>query len=309
MKILVTGGAGFIGSQVVDKYIEEGHTVIVIDSLVTGHKKNLHPKATFYKCDITSPTVREIFQKEKPDIVNHHAAQMNVRKSIEEPMYDAQTNILGLINVLSCAAEVKVKKFIFISSGGAMYGDAPILPTPEETPPIPLSPYGLAKQIGEQYVQLYHRLYGMPYIILRYANVYGPRQNPEGEAGVVAIFIDNMLKGKKVTIFGEGNQTRDYVYVADIVTANSKAITRGENKTLNLGTGKEMSVVELYSIIQEVLSINEKPAFAEKRQGEVFRGALQCAAAENILGWKPTIDVKEGIEKTVEWFKEQRGSQ
>ena len=308
MKILVTGGAGFIGSQVVDKYIEEGHTVIVVDSLVTGHEKNIHPKATFYKCDISSPELRVIFEKEKPDVVNHHAAQMNVRKSIEDPVYDAQTNVLGLINVLSCAVEAKVKKFIFISSGGAMYGDAPVLPTPEETHPTPLSPYGLAKHVGEQYVQLFHRLYEMPYVILRYANVYGPRQNPQGEAGVIAIFIDNMLNGKKAIIFGDGEQTRDYVYVTDIVAANSKALTAGENKILNLGTGKEVSVLELHTIVQEVLTTNEKPQFAEKRNGEVFRGALQCSAAENVLSWKATIDLKEGVQKTAQWFKEQRGT-
>lgn len=309
MKILVTGGAGFIGSHVVDKYIEEGHTVIVVDSLVTGYEKNLHPKAMFYKCDITSSKLKDIFEKEKPDIVNHHAAQMNVRKSIEEPMYDAKTNVLGLINVLSCAAETKVKKFIFISSGGAMYGNAPVLPTPEETHPTPLSPYGLAKYIGEQYVQLYHRLYGIPYVILRYANVYGPRQNPQGEAGVIAIFIDHIFKGKKATIYGDGEQTRDYVYVGDIVVANSKAITTGNNKILNIGTGKEMSVVELHAIVQNVLRVNETPTFAQKRHGEVFRSALHCAAAAEILGWKSTVDIKEGIQKTVQWFKEQRGVQ
>lgn len=309
MKILVTGGAGFIGSHVVNKYREEGHTVIVVDSLVTGQEKNIHPKATFYNCDITSPKLLEIFQKEKPDVVNHHAAQMNVRLSIEEPMYDAQTNVIGLINVLSCAVETKVKRFIFISSGGAMYGDAPILPTPEETHPTPLSPYGLAKYIGEQYVQLYHRLYGIPYVILRYANVYGPRQNPQGEAGVIAIFIDNMLSGKNATIFGDGKQTRDYVYVADVVTANSKALISGDNCILNLGTGKEIAVVELHSIIQEILLVSEKPEFAEKRHGEVFRSALNCTAAKNILGWKATVDLREGVQKTVQWFKEQRGTQ
>ena len=190
-----------------------------------------------------------------------------------------------------------------------MYGDAPVLPTPEETPSTPLSPYGLAKHIGEQYVQLFHRLYGMPYVILRYANVYGPRQNPQGEAGVIAIFIDNMLNGKKATIFGDGQQTRDYVYVADIVAANSKALTAGENKILNLGTGKEVSVLELHTIVQEVLTTNEDPIFAEKKQGEVFRGALHCSTAENILGWKATVNLKEGIQKTAQWFKEQRGTQ
>lgn len=307
MKILITGGAGFIGSQVVDRYISEGHEVVIVDSLVTGQERNINPKATFYKCDVTSIELKEIFQKEKPDVVNHHAAQMNVRRSIEEPVYDTHTNVIGLINVLSCSAEAKVKRFIFISSGGAVYGDAPVLPTSEQTQPVPLSPYGMAKYVGEQYVQLYHRLYGLSYVILRYANVYGPRQNPDGEAGVIAIFINNMMQGKKAVIFGDGQQTRDYVYVADVVTANSHALVAGDNSIINLGTGKEASVLEIHNLLQEVLEKNEKPVFAEKREGEVSRGALHCHAAKNALGWEATVNLKEGILKTVQWFKEQQG--
>ena len=307
MKILITGGAGFIGSHVVDKYIEEGHTVIVIDNLSTGDAKNINPNATFYNCDITSKELLTIFEKEKPEVINHHAAQMNVRKSIENPMYDAQVNVLGLLNVLSCAAKTKVKRFIFISSGGAIYGDAPTIPTHEETIPRPLSPYGLAKHTGERYVQLAAQEHGFTYIILRYGNVYGPRQNPQGEAGVIAIFIESMLNKRKTIVFGDGKQTRDYVYVADVVAANSRALTLETSGVFNLGTETEASVLEVHNIVQEILSITEKPEFAEKRAGEVFRGALNCRAAESALSWTAAIPLKQGIEKTVQWFKEQRG--
>lgn len=307
MKILVTGGAGFIGSHVVDKYVEEGHDVVVIDNLATGEEKNINPKARFYNSDITSPELLTIFEKEKPEVVNHHAAQMNVRRSIENPMYDAQINILGLLNVLSCAAKTKVKRFIFISSGGAIYGDAPTIPTHEEIMPTPLSPYGLAKHTGERYVQLAAQEHGFTYIILRYGNVYGPRQNPKGEAGVIAIFIESMLSRRKTIVFGNGKQTRDYVYVADIVTANSRALTVETSGIFNLGTETEASVLEIHAMLQEILSITENPDFAEKRVGEVFRGALNCSAAQSALDWKATISLKEGITKTVQWFKEQRG--
>ncbi len=307
MKILVTGGAGFIGSHVVDKYVEEGHDVVVIDNLATGEKKNINQKATFYNCDITVKELLTIFEKEKPDVINHHAAQMNVRKSIEDPMYDAQVNILGLLNVLSCAAKTKVKRFIFISSGGAIYGDAPTIPTPEGIMPMPLSPYGLAKHAGERYVQLTAQEHGFMYSILRYGNVYGPRQNPEGEAGVIAIFINNMMKEQTVTVFGNGEQTRDYVYVADIVAANSRALTVEGSGIFNLGTETEASVLEIHSILKEIFSTTKEPVFAEKRTGEVFRSALNCSAAQSALGWKATISLKEGIAKTVQWFKEQKG--
>lgn len=307
MKILVTGGAGFIGSHVVDKYVEEGHDVVVIDNLATGDKKNINPKAIFYNCDITSSELLTIFEKEKPDVVNHHAAQMNVRRSIEDPMYDAQVNILGLLNVLSCAAKIKIKRFIFISSGGAIYGDAPIIPTSEETTAMPLSPYGLAKYTGERYVELAAQEHRFMYTILRYANVYGPRQNPKGEAGVIAIFINKMLSGEKTTIFGDGKQTRDYVYVADIVAVNNRALTVEISGIFNIGTEKEVSVLEIHKMLQEILSTTEKPYFTEKRLGEVFRGALSCRAAQSALGWKAAISLKEGIEKTVQWFKEQKG--
>jgi UDP-glucose 4-epimerase len=299
MKILVTGGAGFIGSHVVVRYIKEGHTVVVVDNLTTGNKQNLHSKTLFYDCDIASPQLLEIFKKEKPDVVNHHAAQMNVRHSLEDPLYDAQVNILGTINVLSCCVKMHVKRFLFISSGGAIYGPAPI-PTHETYPPSPLSPYGLSKYVGEQYVQLYSQLYGLSYVILRYANVYGSRQNPKSEAGVIAIFIDKMKRGEEPIIFGDGNQTRDYIYVKDIVQANVLALTKGKNQIINLGTGKETSVNTLFSLLKKEMCFQKKALYGEEIIGEIRAGALDITRAQKILDWQPPYSLESGLHKTVE---------
>ncbi len=299
MKILVTGGAGFIGSHVVDAYINNGHEVVVVDNLSTGQKNNIHPEAKFYSCDISSPELFTIFQNEQPEIVNHHAAQMNVRYSVENPTTDAQINVLGLLNVLNCCIQSKVKKIIFISSGGAMYGDAKIIPTPESAYPEPLSPYGLTKFAGEEYIKLFHRLYELKYSILRYANVYGPRQNPNGEAGVVAIFIDRILQGKQLIIYGDGNQTRDYIYVTDVVQANILCLTAGDICTFNIGTGKETSVLQLLGVLLEIMNTKALPFFHSKRQGEVLRGALDCNAARNLLQWQPSHLLYEGLKKTI----------
>lgn len=299
MKILVTGGAGFIGSHVVDAYIKEGHSVVIIDNLSTGKKNNINQNAKFYSCDINSSELLAVFQKEKPDIVNHHAAQMNVYYSVENPINDAQTNILGLLNVLNCCIKSKVKKIIFISSGGAMYGNAKVIPTSESAYPKPLSPYGLTKFVGEEYVRLYHRLYGLKYSILRYANVYGPRQNPKAEAGVVAIFIEKLLLSQQPIIYGDGNQTRDYVYVADVVDANILCLVKGDNYAYNIGTGKETSVNQLLEILLSIMNKKTIPLFEPPRQGEVAKGALDCTAAEKILGWTPKYSLYEGLQKTV----------
>ncbi|MFA6888980.1 MAG: NAD-dependent epimerase/dehydratase family protein [Candidatus Woesearchaeota archaeon] len=299
MKILVTGGAGFIGSHVVDAYIEQGHTVVVVDSLLTGQKKNINPHAILYTCDITSPDLFAIFEKEKPDIVNHHAAQMNVHYSVEHPINDAHVNILGLLNVLQCCVKTKVKKIIFISSGGAMYGDTKIIPTPESIYPEPLSPYGLAKFVGEEYVKLFHRLYGLQYSILRYANVYGPRQNPKGESGVVSIFIDKLFHNQQLIIYGDGKQTRDYIFVADVVQANVLCLTAGDSYAFNIGTGKEMSVIQLLEVLLIIINKKSLPLFEPSRSGEVARGALDCSLAKKIIHWQPQYSLREGIEKTV----------
>lgn len=301
MKILVTGGAGFIGSHVVDAYITAGHDVVVVDNLSTGRKSNLNKKAVFYDCDITDEKkLLEIFHKEKPEIVNHHAAQMNVRKSVENPLFDAQVNVLGLLNVLSCSTAVGVSRFIFISSGGAIYGEPSLIPTPENVEIKPLSPYGLAKYVGEQYVQLYHRLYGLPFVILRYANVYGPRQNAEGEAGVISIFIDAMKKNQKPVIFGSGKQTRDYIHVADIVSANILALERGENQIFNIGTGKETSVLEIFTNLKNKFSFSDSCVFAPEKKGEVSRSCLDSTLAKKILQWEAQISLPQGLALTLE---------
>jgi UDP-glucose 4-epimerase len=303
MKILVTGGAGFIGSHVVDAYIEAGHEVIVVDNLSTGVKDFIHPKARFYECDITSDELLEIFVSECPDIVNHHAAQMNVRISLEDPSHDARINILGLLNILQCSVASDVKKFIFSSSGGAVYGNASLIPTPENEVLQPVSPYGLAKSFGEKYVQMFHQLHGLEYTILRYANVYGPRQNPLGEAGVITIFITQMLEGKQPHIFGDGTQTRDYIYVADLVSANLLCLEKGSGMVFNLGTEKETSVMELFDALKQQLDFSHNPVHTDPLVGEVSRNALDCTHAKNMLGWEPIIDLQGGMQKTIEWFR------
>ncbi len=308
MKILVTGGAGFIGSHVVDAYITAGHEVVVVDNLSGSTKDFINPNARFYYCDITSPQLKEIFEKERPDIVNHHAAQMNVRVSIADPLQDAHVNILGLLNVLRCSVEVDVKKFIFISSGGAVYGENSCIPIMENASSQPLSPYGLAKYTGEQYVALFHKLHGLCYTVLRYGNVYGPRQNSYGEAGVIAIFISRMLHNEQLTIFGDGAQTRDYVYIADIVAANLLCLEKGHYNVFNLGTGKETSVKALFGILQEQLHYTKKPSFANLSAGEIFRNALDCTFAGEMLDWKAKYDLVLGIKETVLWFRKQNGA-
>lgn len=299
MKILVTGGAGFIGSHVADRYIAEGHNVVIVDNLIIGSHANIHPSAKFYNCDICSAELEEVFEKEKPDIVNHHAAQVNLRRSLNEPILDAKINVLGLLNVLSCSIKHNIKKFIFISSGGAIYGDATEIPTPEQAPAMPLSPYGLTKYIGERYVQLYAQLYGLEYTILRYANVYGPRQDSKGEAGVIAIFIDKMLNGEQPAIFGDGEQTRDYIFIADVVLANLLALKKGNNETFNIGTGKQTSVNTIFSLLQKETGFNKNAVNTPAISGEVREGALDFSKAKKILGWMPNISLAHGLYITV----------
>ncbi len=299
MKILVTGGAGFIGSHVVDAYCKAGHDVIVVDNFETGIKGNIHPKARLYSCNVMSNELKMIFQKERPDVVNHHAAQVNVRRSVEDPVYDAKTNVIGIVNVLACSLDAKVQRFIFISSGGAIYGNASV-PTLESYTPKPLSPYGLSKYTGEKYVEMCNSLYGLPFIILRYANVYGPRQNPKGEAGVIAIFINNMQKNQEPVIFGDGEQTRDYIHVMDVVEANLLALTRGENTCFNIGTGKQTSVNTIFSLLQTEMNFTKKAQYGEKIVGEVQHGALDINRAKKLLGWEPKIVLKQGLHMTVE---------
>jgi UDP-glucose 4-epimerase len=303
MKIAVTGGAGFIGSHVVDRYIEAGHEVIVIDNLSTGKKENINPRARFYHSDIRDEGIEAIFRKERPEIVNHHAAQMDVRKSTEDPLFDAEVNILGTINLLENAVRFGVKRFIFASSGGAIYGEQTEFPAGEDHLNLPLSPYGVSKLAGEKYLHYYSETFGLKYISLRYSNVYGPKQNPDGEAGVVAIFIGRLLKGKEPVVNGDGEQTRDYVYVDDVVEANIRA-TLGEAEGLfNIGTGIETSVNILLNRLIDIAKVNIRGINGPPRKGEQRRSVLGCEKAVRILGWEPKTTLEEGLHRTVLYFR------
>lgn len=306
MNILVTGGAGFIASHVADKYIELGHNVVIIDNLSSGKKENLNPKAIFYKMDIQDRNVEEIFKKHRFDAVNHHAAQMDVRKSVEDPIFDARTNVIGLLNILQNSVKHGVKKIIFISSGGVVYGDPERLPPKETYPFAPESPYGVTKTIGEYYLRYYAKIFNMKFTALRYSNVYGPRQNPEGEAGVVAIFSQQMLNGAKCSIYGDGEQTRDYVSVFDVARANTACLDKGDNESINIGTGRETSVNQLFELLSKITGYNQKPAFLPQRKGELARNFLDVEKANKILGWVPEMTLEEGLKKTVDWIRSLR---
>src|SRR3990172_499833 len=253
MNILVTGGAGFIGSHVVDLYLEHGHRVVVVDDLSTGHRRNLNPRATFYEADIRGPLIGSIFEMEGPEIVNHHAAQMDVRRSVAEPVFDADVNILGSLNLLECARRSGVQRFVYISSGGAVYGEPEYLPCDEAHPVNPICQYGASKHTVEHYLYMYHEIYGLDYVVLRYPNVYGPRQDPRGEAGVVAIFTGQMLTDKEIVINGDGEQQRDFVYVGDCALANLLATTsENQNTIYNLGFGRPTSINDIFSALKSI---------------------------------------------------------
>jgi len=305
LKVLVTGGAGFIASNLADRLIADGHKVAIIDNLSTGSKANLNPKAAFYEMDITDKALAKVFEKEKPDIVNHHAAQIDVRRSVREPAFDAGVNILGSINIIENCVKHRVKKMIYISSGGAMYGEPKYVPADENHPVIPLCPYGISKHTVEHYVELAHILDGLTYTVLRYANVYGPRQDPHGEAGVVGIFSENLLNGLDCTIFGDGSKTRDYVYIDDIVEANVLAMTKGDNEAFNIGRGIETTDFEIFDNVRKSLGMKVEPKYADKRKGEIDRIALTAAKAKKILGWEPKISIEEGIRRAAAFYRKK----
>lgn len=307
MKILVTGGAGFIGSNIVDELIEKKHKVVIVDNLATGNIKNVNKKAKFYKVSVCDKKkIDEIFKKEKIDIVIHHAAQLDVRKSVADPCFDADVNIKGALNILEACKNTKVKKIIFASSGGTIYGECGTKAPDEKAFANPLSPYGVAKLSVEHYIKAYSELYGLKYTILRYANVYGPRQDTNGEAGVVAIFIGRMAKNKEFFIFGDGKQLRDYVYVKDVVSANIKSLTKGNNEIINIGTNKTTSVTKLAQELSKIIGYKNKPVFKPKRNGELFKSFLNISKAKKVLGWQPKVDIIKGLENTVEYFKSMK---
>jgi UDP-glucose 4-epimerase len=304
MTILVTGGAGFIGSHVVDAYIAQGHDVIVVDDLSSGSKQNLHPKAKFYQMDILDENVERVFREHSIDVMNHHAAQMDVRRSVADPKFDARVNILGGLNLLETARKHSVKKVIFASTGGAIYGEQDYFPADEEHPTRPLSPYGITKLATEKYLYFYKEVHGIDYVVLRYANVYGPRQNPHGEAGVVAIFAQKMLKGEQPIINGDGRQTRDYTYVADVVRANVLALSYSSSNTFNVGTGIETDVNTLFHQLKSYLNPHCAERHGPAKPGEQLRSVISYAKIHQHLGWRPEVSLAEGLRQTAEYFRQ-----
>lgn len=304
MKTLVTGGAGFIASHLVDRLIDEGHSVVVVDNLSAGRFENVNKSATFYKIDICNSTALElIFKKERPEVVNHHAAQVNVRKSVDTPMYDANVNILGSLNLCELSRKFQVKKFIYASTGGAVYGEPKSLPVKETCPVEPISQYGVSKHTVEHYLYIFYKLYGLNFTVLRYPNVYGPRQSPHGEAGVIAIFSEQILKNKRPTIFGDGSKTRDYVYVGDIITANMTVLNNsGNGEIYNLGWGKEITDYEVFETVRRALLSNIEPIFGQKRPGEIEHISLDSSKATKALGWKPKITFEEGVNLATKYY-------
>lgn len=302
MKILVTGGAGFIGSHIADSLIENGHKVVVVDNLSTGKSTNVNRLAKFYETDVTSDELFDIFDDERPDIVSHHAAQMNVRRSTDDPSHDAKTNIIGTLNVLEACARYSVKHFIFASSGGVIYGEPSSLPAKETDPAFPIAPYGIAKLACEHYIRYYSSTYDMKSAILRYGNVYGPRQNPEGEAGVIAIFIDLLLRGKSPIINGNGTQTRDFIYVSDVVNAHNLVINKGIESTFNIGSGIEISINTIYKGLADILHTSIKPIYHQERPGEVKRIFLDSSNLKHLTEYLPQIDLQEGLKATCNYF-------
>ncbi|MCJ7645796.1 NAD-dependent epimerase/dehydratase family protein [bacterium] len=303
MKILVTGGAGFIGSNVVDAYIEKGYDVVVVDDLSSGKKENLNRKVKFYKLDICDEALEEVFKEEEIDIVNHHAAQVDVRKSIADPAFDARINIEGSLNILENCRKYKIQKIIFASSGGVIYGECGSLPPNEDSPVSPLSPYGVSKYAVERYLYVYGKIYGLKYTALRYGNVYGPRQNPYGEAGVVAIFSGKMLNNEETNIFGDGEQLRDYVYVGDVVKANILCLESGDNEIFNIGTGTSTSVNRLFSEMKELTHYSKEAMYKPPRAGELIRSSLDAGKVGQRLGWKAEVSFREGLKKTIDFFR------
>jgi len=306
MNILVTGGAGFIGSHIVDQFVGEGHRVSVIDDLSTGKRKQVHRKAVFYKLDVCSPRVEKVFKKERPLAIVHLAAQMNVRKSTEDPVFDAQVNIVGILRLLELAVRYGARKILFASSGGTVYGEQEAFPASESHPTRPLSPYGISKLTCEYYLEYYRHVAGLKYVALRLANVYGPRQNADGEAGVVAIFTQQMLAGEQPRINGNGLQTRDYVYAGDVVDAVRAALDPSVEGIFNVGTGIETTVNEIFTRLKELTNTECREIYGPEKKGEQMRSALDAGKLEKETDWAPGVSLSEGLDETVKFFQQQK---
>ena len=304
MRILITGGAGFIGSNVADRFIADGHEVAVLDDLSTGQREFLPPAARFYEADIADPAaVDRALGDFRPEVVSHHAAQIDVRRSVSDPVFDARTNVLGGLVLLLACTRHGVRKVVYASTGGAIYGEGRELPATEDHPVNPEAPYGASKHALEHYLYLWKLLHGLEWTALRYPNVYGPRQSPHGEAGVNAIFIGLMLQGRRPRIFGTGEQVRDYVFVDDVVEANVLSVSKGDGEILNIGTGKPVSVLDIVHELNQILETRIEPMFEPPRPGEVQRIYLDASKARRVLGWSPTVPFHEGLRRTVEWVR------
>lgn len=304
MRIVVTGGAGFIASNITDAYIEHGHEVHIFDDFSTGQRANLNPKATLHQIDIADSQSVTLIEQIKPDVLSHHAAQMDVRHSVADPSFDARVNILGFINLLEGCKNAGVKKVIFASSGGAVYGEQESFPAPESHATQPASPYGVSKRTGELYLSCYHQTFGLPYIALRYANVYGPRQSTKGEAGVVAIFLSLLLTGKTPVINGDGKQTRDYVYVGDVVAANVAALTSAFVGPVNIGTGIETDVVTIYHHLRDAVGSRLQAQHGPAKAGEQRRSCIDNQRAGEVLGWRPQVALPDGLQRTAVYYRD-----
>jgi UDP-glucose 4-epimerase len=311
-RVLVTGGAGFIGSHIAEGYLREGWDVTVLDDLSRGHEANVPQGARFVRADIRSPEARQTLATGRFDVLNHHAAQIDVRVSVDRPAFDSHINVVGLVNLLEGAGEGGVKRVIFASSGGVVYGDPEVIPTPETAPKLPVSPYGVSKLAGEYYLRALAALRGFEGIAMRYANVFGPRQDPKSEAGVVSIFVSRLLEGQPLTVFGNGRQTRDYVFVKDVARANVLAATRSisnkgdfDGPAFNIATSVQRSVLDLATSVGQVMKRDPKIEFAEARPGELFQSALDVSKAKKVLGWSPEYKFDDGLRELVDWFKKE----
>jgi UDP-glucose 4-epimerase len=306
LKVLVTGGAGFIGSHIADRFVEAGHEVVVLDDLSTGHVEHLPAKARFYQMDLSSPWLDELFRIERPEAVAHQAAQASVRISVDDPVFDATVNVAGTVALLQASVRHGVHRFLFASTGGAIYGDTEAVPTPEDAPALPVSPYGAAKLAAEVYLRTFHALHGLSYAALRYANVYGPRQDPHGEAGVVAIFSQRLLDGEIARINGDGTQTRDFVYVGDVAAANLLALTSDAVGSFNVGTGVETDINRIFAIIKRLSRSGQPAEHAPAKAGEQRRSVVDASKIARVMGWQPRTGLEEGLRQTVHYFHESR---
>jgi UDP-glucose 4-epimerase len=305
VRILVTGGAGFIASHLVDGYIAAGHEVAIIDDLSRGSRGNLNTHARFYWGDITDAAfVDSVFEKERPEITNHHAAQMDVRRGVREPLFDASVNILGSLNILQSAVRHECRRVIYISTAGAAYGEPQRIPVSEDDPINPITPYGISKHTVEHYLYTYSHLFGIAYVVLRYGNVYGPRQNSQGEAGVFAVFSEQMLSGIQPVIYGDGRKVRDYVFIEDVVRANIAALERGNGQIFNIASGVGTTDLEVFELVRNLLGKTEvQPRFVPVRPGEIEKIRLDISKAQRLLGWSPNVSISEGARQTTAYFQ------